>query len=116
MTGFVISNAKPIRKNSLIGFFDLQMPSGLIVRGAMLFEKSGKRWVSFPSEKFVKRDGTVVYTTIIEFVDRATSDRFQAAVTPLAEGALLGGVNVLQPVSMAGDGPIISGMRNGGAP
>jgi hypothetical protein len=89
MNGFIISNAKSIRKNSLIGFFDLQMPSGLIVRGAMLFEKSGKRWVSFPSKDWVKPDGTKSYSPLIEFADRSIADKFQSAVLPLAEGALL---------------------------
>ncbi|MGO9428339.1 hypothetical protein [Rhodoblastus sp.] len=88
MSGFTITNAKSIRKNSLIGSFDLQMPSGLIVRGAMLFEKNGKHWIGFPSKEFVKRDGTKSYSPILEFVDRATSDKFQAAVLPLAEQAL----------------------------
>jgi len=37
VTGFTVTNAKrPKHKNTLIGSFDLQMPSGLVVRGAML--------------------------------------------------------------------------------
>jgi hypothetical protein len=65
MSGFVISNAKSIRK------------------------KSGKRWVSFPSKEWVKSDGTKSYPPLIEFADRSIADKFQSAVLPLAEGALL---------------------------
>jgi hypothetical protein len=86
---FTVSNAKVLRKNSLIGCFDLQMPSGMIVRGAMLFEKAGKRWVGFPSKEWTKPDGTKAYSPLLEFATRDIADRFQAQVLPLAEGALL---------------------------
>jgi hypothetical protein len=86
---FTISNAKQLRKGTLLGFFDLEMPSGLIVRGAMLFEKGGKRWVSFPSKEWTKQDGTKGYSPLLEFADRSISDKFQAQVVPLAEGVLL---------------------------
>ena len=52
MSGFVISNAKSIRK------------------------KSGKRWVSFPSKEWVKSDGTKSYSPLIEFADRSIADKF----------------------------------------
>jgi hypothetical protein len=55
----------------------------------MLFEKNGKRWVSFPSKEFVKQDGTKGYSPLLEFADRSIADKFNAAVLPLAEGALL---------------------------
>lgn len=85
----IVSNPKPMRKGTLLGFFDLQMPSGLIVRGAMLFEKNGKRWVSFPSKEWTKQDGTKGYSPLLEFADRDVADRFQAQVLPHAEKALL---------------------------
>jgi hypothetical protein len=86
---FTVTNPKLIRKNTLIGSFDLQMPSGLIVRGAMLFEKDGRRWVSFPSKEWTKQDGTKAYSPILEFADRSIAGKFQAAVLPFVEGALL---------------------------
>jgi hypothetical protein len=86
---FTITNPKVIRKNSLIGFFDLEMPSGLIVRGVMLLEKNGKRWINFPSKEFAKQDGTRGFIPLLEFSTREISDRFQGAVLPLAERALL---------------------------
>jgi hypothetical protein len=55
---YIVSNAKPMRKGTLIGFFDLEMPSGLIVRGVMLFEKNERRWCNFPSKEFTKQDGS----------------------------------------------------------
>ena len=89
MAGFTVSNPKRLNKNTLVGSFDLTMPSGLVVRGAMLFEKSGKRWVGFPSKEWVKPDGTKSYFPLLEFASRDIADKFQAQVLPLAEGALL---------------------------
>ncbi len=54
----------------------------------MLFEKSGKRWVGFPSKEWVKSDGIKSYQPLIEFASREVADKFQAQVLPLAEGAL----------------------------
>jgi hypothetical protein len=85
---FVVSNARLVRKNSLVGTFDVGMPSGLIIRGAMLLEKSGARWINFPSKEWTKSDGTKGYFPLLEFKDRATRDRFQAHVLPLAEAEL----------------------------
>jgi hypothetical protein len=88
MGAFELTNPPPLDKNTLRGVFDIQMPSGLIVRGAMLFEKNGKRWVGFPSKEWTKQDGTKSFFPLIEFADRSIADKFQAAVLPLAVEAL----------------------------
>jgi hypothetical protein len=88
MTAFAVTNAKLLNKHTLVGSFDLQMPSGLVVRGAMLFEKTGKRWVNFPSKEWVKSDGTKSYSPLLEFSSREVNDRFQQQVLPLAERVL----------------------------
>jgi hypothetical protein len=87
MSGFIVDNPKRLNKNSLVGSFDLQMPSGLIVRGAMLFEKNGKRWVSFPSKEWTDRTGVKKYFPLLEFASREIADKFQSAVLPVAEQA-----------------------------
>jgi hypothetical protein len=90
--GFTVSNAKLIRKNSLIGALDFELPSGMIIRGAMLLESNGRRWVNLPSESYQKSDGTRAWKPFIEFVSKEVRERFQAQVLPLAERALLGEV------------------------
>ena len=90
MTVFTVTNAKILRKGALVGVFTLQTPSGLIVHGAMLFEKNGKRWVNFPSKEFTKPDGTKGYLPLLEFADRSIADKFQRQVLPIAEEVLLG--------------------------
>jgi hypothetical protein len=84
-----LSNAKVIRKNSLIGSFDLEMASGLTVRGAMLHEKNEKRWVAFPSKEWVAKDGSKKYFPLLELASPDIRERFQKAVLPLAEKELL---------------------------
>ena|SRR5262245_53551421 len=87
--GFAISSAKLIRKNSLVGAFDLELPSGMIIRGAMLLESGGRRWVNLPSESYQKPDGTKGWKPFIEFVSKEVRASFQSQVLPLAERALL---------------------------
>jgi hypothetical protein len=89
MTKFSITNAKLIQKNSLVGSFDLEMPSGLIIRGAMLFEKNGSRWVNFPSKEWTKQDGTKGYYPLLEFASREINDRFQKLVMPFVDDAFV---------------------------
>jgi hypothetical protein len=88
---FSIFNPKVIRKNSLVGSFDLELPSGLIIRGALLMESHGKRWINLPSKPYQKEDGAQGWFSFVDFASKEIRDRFQAAVLPLAETALLGG-------------------------
>jgi len=88
MNEFSITNPKPIRKGALLGFFDVEMPSGMIIRGTMLFEKEGRRWVGLPSKEYTK-DGVKAYSPIIEFGSKDRAEKFQQLVLPLAEKALL---------------------------
>jgi hypothetical protein len=89
MSDFRLINARRINKNSLLGAFDLEMPSGLKINGVMLLESNGKRWVSFPSKEWTKQDGTKGFSPLIEFASTEVRDKFQKQVLPLAEGALL---------------------------
>ncbi len=83
-----LTNPRYIGKNTLLGSFDLELPSGLKINGIMLFEKNGKRWVNFPSREWVRPDGTKSYSPLLEFASRGVADKFQAQVLPLAEQAL----------------------------
>jgi hypothetical protein len=86
--GFKVSNPLRVNRGALLGTFDLEAPSGMLFKAVMLFEKNGKRWIGFPSKEWTKQDGTKG-VHVIEFVSRDVSNKFSAAVLPLAEGALL---------------------------
>jgi hypothetical protein len=102
MTNFTITNAKIIGKKSLVGSFDLELPSGLIIRGAMLFESNGRRWVNFPSKEYQKQDGTKGYFPLLEFASREISDKFQAKVLPLVLDAFKNLEPVREPTRATG--------------
>ncbi|MGB7976298.1 MAG: hypothetical protein WCF81_18570 [Roseiarcus sp.] len=84
-----IANARKINRGALIGFFDVALPSGMKLNGCTLLEKDGRRWIGLPSKEWVKPDGSKSYVPIVEIPDREARDKFNAAVLPLAERALL---------------------------
>jgi hypothetical protein len=84
---FLISNAKLINKGALIGSFDVELPSGLIIRSCTLFEKAGSHWISFPAREYQKQDASKGYFQFIAFRDPATSDKFKDAVMPFVLAA-----------------------------
>jgi hypothetical protein len=84
-----ISGARKINKGALIGFFDITLPSRMKLNGCTLLEKDGKRWIGLPSREWTKPDGSKSYAPIVEIPDREARDKFNAAVLPLAERALL---------------------------
>jgi hypothetical protein len=82
------SNARKINKGALIGFFDVELPSGMKLNSCTLLEKDGKRWIGLPSREWVKADGTKSYVPIVEIPDRDAREKFTNAVLPAAERAL----------------------------
>jgi hypothetical protein len=60
--------------------FRLAFPSGLAIRGMQLIElPDGRRFVDFPARRDLKsQDGVPQYQTMIELVDQAAEEDFQA--------------------------------------
>jgi DNA-binding cell septation regulator SpoVG len=89
MSEVKITNAKKISgSGSLMGFFDVELPSGLVIRGASLLQKDGDRWIGLPRREWAGQDGRKNYAPVIEFASKDARERFQKAVLPLAETAL----------------------------
>jgi hypothetical protein len=63
------------------------MPSGLIIRGVMLMESHGGRWVSLPSKPYQKPDGTQSWIPFADFTSGEVKERFNSQVLPIAEAA-----------------------------
>jgi len=78
--GVAISDWKPFSKNTLKGFFSVTLPSGLVLHGVMLHEKSETRWISFPAREYLDQAGETQYARIVEFVDRGTANKFRDLV------------------------------------
>jgi hypothetical protein len=83
LPGCKIFNFKNIDKNTLKGFFDLELPFGMILRDCMLCEKDGKRWIGWPAKPYEKQDGSKSWSNIVDFVDNKSKYLFQDEVLPL---------------------------------
>lgn len=78
---------KTFEKNSLRGFCDVEMPSGMIIHGITIFEKDGTRWASPPSKAAIgksgtqiHRDGKPLYNPIVSFTTKELRDKWSDAV------------------------------------
>jgi hypothetical protein len=78
--GIRITNWRPYQKNSLKGFFDASLPSGLQFHELMLHERNGSRWVAFPAREWKNGAGERQYARFVDFRDRESQDRFRDAV------------------------------------
>lgn len=79
---------KELRRNSLLGFADVELSSGMIIRGVTAHETNGRRWAAPPGipmldenkEVIRNPDGRVSYAQVIAFVSREVGDAFSAQV------------------------------------
>lgn len=84
---FTVSNWRTFERNTLRGFFDVTLPSGMILRGCSLHEKNRGRWVGLPSTKFKKADGSFAFTPTVEFSSREAADGFRDLVLAALDAA-----------------------------
>ena len=82
---------RPVQKNTLRGFANIEMPSGLVIRDIAIHEKEHKWWASLPSRPVLDADGRQVvnhaghkqYAALLGWRDRDLADRFSAAAVEL---------------------------------
>ena len=88
MTAFHILDFRALRKNSLLGFAKVELPSGMIVADVTVLSGERGPWASPPSKLMVGRDGVAMkdatgklrYSPIIEFTSKEIRDKFSEAV------------------------------------
>jgi hypothetical protein len=82
-----VESFKPLRSNTLFGFVTLLVPEvHLRIHDATVHESHGRRWIGLPGKAQIGRDGNtrrddrgkLLYTPVVQFTDRATSDAFSA--------------------------------------
>jgi hypothetical protein len=87
MTGnFVASGWRPHSSGTLRGFFNLRLPSGLLLNDLTLHEQGEKRWVKLPGKAQIEdgrhrsdpRTGKPAYTPVVQIPDRDRRDKFNA--------------------------------------
>jgi hypothetical protein len=90
MADFTARNFRIVRKNTLIGFCEIETPGGMILVDVALHEKNGRNWLSMPARQFEKPDGEKGWSAYIKFRVRETGDKFQSAALPAVLRALGG--------------------------
>lgn len=104
-----ITNFRAYEKGSLRGFFDVTLPSGMILRGCKLFQKeTGSRWIGLPSEKFTDRNGADGFRAVVEFTDCTTADKFRVEVLDAIDamaGQRKHGARQARPTQARSDNP-----------
>jgi hypothetical protein len=83
-----VEDFKPINAGAMRGFVDVHLPSGMVLHRCSVFAKGDKAWASPPSKQVIGRDGVVQktadgktrYEPTVSFIDRATQERWSAAV------------------------------------
>jgi hypothetical protein len=78
---FEALNFRHCERNTLRGFFDLRLPSGLILRGASLHWKDGKHWVGLPARSYAGADGGQKWAALVDFASAKRRKRFQELAT-----------------------------------
>jgi hypothetical protein len=73
----VVLCARRVEKNSLRGFFDLKLASGLVLRGCSLHLSHGRRWVGMPATSYTNRDGAQAWNAVVDFANWQSRKRFQ---------------------------------------
>jgi len=95
MSAIKILDFRPMRKNSLLGFAKIELPSGVIVSDVTILTGEHGPWASPPSKPMVGADGTVLrddrgkirYSLLIEFTSKEIRQRFSDAVVAAVRAA-----------------------------
>lgn len=89
MNGIKAINFKPFKKNTLTGFFDIKLPSGIIFKGCTYHLKDGTSWVCLPAKPY-ETGGHHTWAQIIEFESEELAKSFQKAAVKAVEDLLNG--------------------------
>ncbi len=98
----IITDWKPVARNSLRGFFTATMPSGIVFHEISAHVSNGKRWASPASKPMVGKDGTALkdengkikYAPLVSFSDKSVRDKWSDAVCAALESFAPGAFDV----------------------
>ena len=91
-----VINWRKLEKGTLRGFFDVELPSGMVLKECSLHEKGDSRWVNAPSRKFEGKGGETKYQRLVDFSSRRIAERFRSDVLHALD-ALLQPANAPEP-------------------
>jgi hypothetical protein len=80
MIKIICEEFRPFKKNTLVGFADLALPDlGLRIKECPVHRQNDRRWVAFPARPWTDPQGKKQWASIIEFLNGADREGFQAA-------------------------------------
>lgn len=95
----IVSDWKPVERNSLRGFCMVSLPSGLILHDVSVYCKDSRWWASPASKPMLDRDGKAMrgedwkikYLPIVSFASKEIRDRFsEQVIEALRQTTLVG--------------------------
>jgi hypothetical protein len=89
----VALNARRHERNTLRGFFDLRLPSGMVIKGCCVHLKAGRAWIGLPGRPYKDASGHETWANVIDFADKESNRRFQA----IALAAVVGDFPEVEP-------------------
>ena len=89
---------KPYEKNTLRGFFSLELANGIQIKDCTLHEKSGRAWFGFPgvpqidreTGTVIKENGKIMYKNVIFVQDKKQNEALQKTVVAMLKDHLTG--------------------------
>jgi hypothetical protein len=84
---------KPLTRGSMLGFADLELGNGLILKGCTLLESNGRRWCNPPGRPTldgerkvtIGADGRIVYASVVDFTTKAIRSKWSEAAVAAIE-------------------------------
>jgi hypothetical protein len=67
-------------RNTLLGFADVRLSSGIVIRGLTVHQKGERRWIGLPARPYETDSGSTSWAPVVEIPDRETRERFEELV------------------------------------
>ena len=67
-----ILNFRKYERNTLRGFIQVELPSGMIVKDITWHQRDDREWLGLPARQYEKEDGSMGYANQVDFVDKTT--------------------------------------------
>lgn len=74
----LITKFRNVSKGNLVGFANVDLPSGMFINDISIFCKNGFRWINFPSREF-EVEGVKKYAPYCGLKEKEKKDAFQNA-------------------------------------
>jgi hypothetical protein len=71
---------RPYEKNTLQGFLDVLLPSGLEIHDMTYHVKGDRRWIGYPARQYEDENGDTAYANIVFVPDKNRHNVFQRAL------------------------------------